>query len=242
MKSGSLLSERTRVSDAVKAAFPYTIPTLTGFLVLGVTYGILMSASGYGFLWPAVVSAVAYCGSMQFAAVPLFMAGFDPLQVFLLSLMVNARHIFYGISMLGKYSGLGRARIPLIYTLCDETFSVLSVIEPPNGIDRRTFYLAVSLLDYFYWVGGSLIGGLMGGFIVGGSLSLNFDGLDFVLTALFTVMLTEQLKKRENFASTAVGIAASIAALVIFGADSMVIPAMAIIVVALLTGRRIKSR
>ncbi|MDO4566486.1 MAG: AzlC family ABC transporter permease, partial [Oscillospiraceae bacterium] len=199
--------------------------------------GMLMQAQGYGAAWAAAMSAVAYCGSMQFAAIPLLAAGFDPLGAFLMSLMVNARHLFYGIAMLDKYKNSGRLRFFLIFTLCDETFSLVSALDAPEGINRRLFYFWISLLDYLYWVGGSLLGGLLG------SMELfNTEGLDFALTALFIVLFIEQIKEKEGRASGLIGALGALLALLVFGADNMVIPAMLLILAALLLLRRFLCR
>ena len=215
------------------AAFPHTVPVLTGYLVLGVAYGVLMQAKGYGAIWAFLMSAVAFCGSMQFVAITLLTGAFDPVGAFLMSLMVNARHLFYGVSMLGKYRGMGWAKVPLVYTLSDETFSIVSSVEPPEGMRARDFYLAVSALDYIYWVGGSVLGALAGKFI-------RFDttGLDFALTGLFVVLFIEQVKNPENRRSGVIGLACTVAALAVFGADKLVIPAMILVLVVLLLGRK----
>lgn len=218
---------------ALRVAFPSTIPVLTGFLSLGIAYGILMQTKGYGPLWSLLMSAIAYCGSMQFVAITLLTVAFDPLQAFLLSVMVNARHMFYGLSMLDKYKGLGKLRPFLIYTLCDETFSLCSTLEVPDGVERGDFYLAVSLLDYGYWVGGSTLGGLVGGF-----LTFDLTGLDFALTALIAVLFLEQWKKRENRQSALIGVACTVVSLIFFGTENLVIPAMVLIVAVLLGGRK----
>ena len=221
---------------ALRAAFPHTIPVLTGFLVLGIAYGVLMQTKGYSVGWSVAMSAIAFCGSMQFVALTLLTTVFAPVQAFLLSLMVNARHLFYGISMLEKYKGLGKIRAFLIYTLCDETFSIASSIEPPADVERKDFYFFISLLDYLYWILGTFLGGVLGSFI-----TFNTEGLDFVLTALFVVLLLEQLKHKENIPSAIAGLAATALALLIFGADNMVIPAMVLILVILLImGRKRK--
>ena len=211
------------------AAFPHTVPVLTGYLVLGVAYGVLMQAKGYGAIWAFLMSAVAFCGSMQFVAITLLTGAFDPVGALLMSLMVNARHLFYGVSMLGKYRGMGWAKVPLVYTLSDETFSIVSSVEPPEGMRARDFYLAVSVLDYIYWVGGSVLGALAGKFI-------RFDttGLDFALTGLFVVLFIEQVKNPENRRSGVIGMACTVAALAVFGADKLVIPAMILVLVVLL--------
>lgn len=215
------------------AAFPHTVPVLTGYLVLGMAYGVLMQAKGYGAIWTFLMSAVAFCGSMQFVAITLLTGAFDPVGAFLMSLMVNARHLFYGVSMLGKYRGMGWAKVPLVYTLSDETFSIVSSVEPPEGMRARDFYLAVSVLDYIYWVGGSVLGALAGKFI-------RFDttGLDFALTGLFVVLFIEQVKNPENRRSGVIGMACTVAALAVFGADKLVIPAMILVLVVLLLGRK----
>lgn len=222
-----------RLRCAVRAAFPHTVPVLTGFLVLGTAYGVVMQTKGYGGVWPVIMSAVAFCGSMQFAAIPLLGAAFDPVQAFALSFMVNARQLFYGIAMLDKYRGLGKARPFLIYTLCDETFSIASGTAPPCGVPRRDFYLAISALDYSYWVLGTLCGALLGR-----AVSFNTAGLDFVLTALFAVLFTEQCSTRAGLRSGLAGIGCTAAALAAFGADRMVLPAMALLLLVLLAGRK----
>lgn len=221
------------MKKALKEAFPHTIPILTGFLFLGMAYGVLMKTKGYGPFWSVLMSAVAFCGSMQFVAITLLTTVFQPVQAFLLSIMVNARHIFYGISMLSKYRGLGKIRYFLVYVLCDETFSITYGVEPPEGVERRYFYFAISLLNYLYWVFGTFIGGIAGNFI-----TFNTEGLDFVLTALFVVLFLEQWKKKENRVMGIVGIVCSILSLLLFGAEQMVIPAMILIVLCLSGGRK----
>lgn len=217
----------------IKVAFPSTIPVLTAFLVIGITYGMIMQTKGYGPLWSGLMSGVAFCGSMQFVAVTILSTAFDPLQAFLLSLMVNARHMFYGLSLLEKYKGLGWRRFFCIYTLCDENFSVASSIEPPDGVERSHFYFTLSMLHWSYWVIGSILGGLIGNLI-----TINTKGLDFALTALFVVLLLEQLNKAENKIPAGIGVAAATAALLIFKANYFVIPAMALLVTILVVGRK----
>lgn len=232
-KEEAILKTNTEFKAAFKLAFPHTIPVLTGFLVLGMAYGVLMEAKGYGVIFSFIMSAVAFCGSMQFVAITLLTTVFNPIQAFTLSLLVNARHIFYGISMLDKYKGLGKIRYFLIYVLCDETFSISSSIEPPQGINRRYFYFAISFLDYIYWIIGTLMGGLLGSL-----LTFNTKGLDFVLTALFVVLFMEQMNKKENRISGVIGLVCTIVGLVVFGSTNMVIPSMMLIVFLLLVWRK----
>ena len=207
---------------AIAAAFPHTVPVLTGYLVLGAAYGVLMQSKGFGAPWVLLMSAVAFCGSMQFAAITLLTSAFDPLGAFIMSVMVNARHLFYGVSMLEKYRGLGGAKPILIFSA-----------EPPPDVSRKDFYLAISLLDYAYWVGGSLLGSLAGQFI-------RFDttGLDFALTGLFVVLFIEQISDPRSRISGIIGVVCTAAARAVFGADQLVIPAMVLVLAVLLIGRK----
>lgn len=220
-------------SAALRAAFPATVPVMTGYFCLGMAYGVLMQSKGYGPLWSTLMSAVAFGGSMQFVAIALLTSAFDPLQAFLLAVMVNARHMFYGLSLLDRYRGLGRSRIPLVYLLSDETFSLVSTLEPPAGVERRRFYLYISLLDYAYWVAATALGGLLGNLI-----TFNTKGMDFALTALFVVLFLEQWKKRENRPAGVIGVGCAAVSLAVFGAENLVIPAMVLILAALLGGRK----
>lgn len=218
---------------ALRAAFPATIPVMTGYLCLGMAYGVLMQSKGYGPLWSTLMSAVAFGGSMQFAAITLLTMAFDPFQAFFLAVMVNARHMFYGLSLLDKYKGLGWARIPLVYLLSDETFSLVSTLTPPEDVDRRRFYLYISLLDYAYWVAATALGGLLGNVI-----TFNTEGMDFALTALFVVLFLEQWKKWESRPAGIIGVVCAAVSLAVFGAENLVIPAMVLVLISLLGGRK----
>ena len=224
-------NQRERWLRAVRAAFPATIPVMTGYLVLGLAYSVLMTTQGYGFPWPLLCSIFIYAGSMQFVGLSLFVAPFDFLQALFLSIMVNARHMFYGISLLEKYKGTGRARFPMIYLLCDETFSLVSVLEPPEGITRKDFYLSVSVLNYSYWLVGTTVGCLASNFV-----TFDTTGLDFALTALIVVLFLEQWKKEENRIASIIGVVCSILCLSMFGAGNLVITAMIMILAVLMGG------
>ena len=217
---------------ALRAAFPATIPVLTGYLCIGMAYGLLMANAGYGVFWALLLSLLCYTGSMEFVAVSLLTAGFDPVQALLMALMINARHAFYGLSMLEKYRGTGWARPFLIFSLTDETFSLVSTLEPPDGVTRRDFYFWISLLDYLYWQVGSVLGAL-----IGGLLPFDTTGLDFALTALFIVLFLEQWRKRENRPAALIGLGCTAVSLAVVGADRLVIPAMVLILAVLLGGR-----
>ena len=188
---------------------------------MGMSFGFLMRAEGYPFWFPMLMSLAIFAGSMQFVTINLLAAPFNPAQAFFMALMVNARHLFYGISMLEKYHGMGKKKPYLIFGMADETFSINYTASIPENVDKGWFYFFVTLLNHLYWFGGTAVGSLLGSF-----LRFNTEGLDFVMTAMFVVILLEQVQKKENRISAAVGLGMSIVCLLLFGADSFVIPAM----------------
>ena len=216
------------MGKTIKAAFPYTVPVLTGYLFVGIAYGILLQSKGFSFLWAGLMSAIIFAGSMQFVTVDLLTAPFAPLAAILMTLMVNARHVFYGFSMLEKFNGMGKAKPYLIFALSDETFSLLYASEPPEGIDRKRFYLCIAILDQLYWIFGSMLGGL-----IGAGLALDVRGIDFVMTALFVSIFTEQLKNSANRLPAFIGVMGSVLCLLLFGPDRFILPAMAVLVFVL---------
>ena len=218
---------------AFKAAFPHTIPIFAGFWFLGLTYGIYMNASGFSFWYPMLMSLVIFAGSMEFVTVNLLLGAFHPLQALLMTLMINARHLFYGISMLDKYKGTGLKKIYLIFGMCDESFSINYTAEIPKGVDKGLFFFFVTVLNHFYWVFGATLGG-----IFGSVLRFNTEGLDFVMTAMFVVIFMEQWSKEKTHKSEFLGIGLSLLSLVIFGANQFLRPAMAAILAALSIGRK----
>lgn len=214
--------------NALKAAFPYTIPIFAGFWFLALAYGIYMNVSGFSFWYPMAMSAIIYGGSLEFVAVSMLLSPFAPVQTFLMTLMIQARHLFYGISMLDKYKHLGAEKLYIIYAMCDETFSVNYTAKIPDGVDRGWFYFFVSLLNQIYWVSGATIGGLLGSLI-------HFDttGLDFVMTAMFVVIFMEQWMKEKHHFSELIGLIAAVGCLLLFGEDNFMIPTMVCILAAL---------
>lgn len=218
---------------ALKAAFPHTIPVFTGFIFLGTAYGILMNSKGYGVGWTILMSLLAFAGSAQYVAINLLTSIFDPVYALLLTLMINARHLFYGISMLDKYKGTGKFKPYLIFGLCDETFSIVCSTNPPEGVNRNWFFFFVTFLNHSYWVLGSAIGALLGSMV-----SFDTKGLDFVLTALFVVIFMGQWKSQENRKPAMVGIVCSVFCLAVFGQSNFIIPAMITILAILITFRK----
>ena len=218
---------------AFRAALPYSLPICIGFLFIAMSYGFLMRSRGFSVFYPMAMSAFIFAGSMEFVAVELLLSAYAPLHAFLLTLMVNARHLFYGISMLEKYKGMGWKKPYLIYGMCDETFSINCSAEIPEGIDRGWFYFFVTLLNQFYWVASATLGGVLGSFI-----HFNTEGLDFVMTAMFVVIFLEQWLKEKHHASEWIGLAASVGCLLLFGADNFLVPTMICILAALTALRR----
>lgn len=228
-----LTTPQRPVRAALRAAFPYTVPILTGFLFLGIAYGVYMNVSGFPAIYPIVMSLTVFAGSMEFVAVNLLLGAFDPLGALALTLLVNARHLFYGIAMLDKYRDVGKKRWYLIFGLCDESFSINCAANVPKGVDRGWFYFFVTLLNHAYWVCGATLGGLFGSL-----LELELEGLEFVMTALLAVLFLEQLMKEKDHTSALLGVGMSLVCLVIFGSGGFVIPAMLAILAGLTLLRR----
>jgi len=223
--------------QALKTAFLDTVPVMTGYLFLGFGFGIVMHQSGYGFLWTFAMSLFIYAGSMQYMAVSLLTSGAGLLTTAMTTFVVNARHLFYGISMVDAYKGAGKKKPYLIFALTDETYSLVSQNQIPEGISRHSYCFLVSLFDHIYWVTGSVLGSLAGSL-----LPINYEGIEFVLTALFVTIFVEQWLSTKNHAPAIIGVAATAACLAIFGKDVFLIPSMVIIALLLTlmrkTGRR----
>lgn len=218
---------------ALRAAFPYTIPVMAGYLFLGFTYGVYMHVKGFGFVYPLLMAATIYGGSLEFLAVEMLVSPFAPLQTFLTAFMIQARHLFYSIAMLDRYKNTGLKKFYLIFGLTDETFAVLGGTEPPAGVDRGWFYFFVTLLDQLYWVAGAALGGL-----AGGALPFNTEGLDFVMTAMFVCIFVDQCLKEKQHLSHLIGVGAALVCLLLFGADGFLIPTMVCVLLLLTALRR----
>ena len=219
---------------AFQAAFPYTLPICVGFLFLGMSYGFMMRSKGFSFLYPLFMSMFIFAGSMEFVTVNLLLSAFHPLSVFFLALMVNARHLFYGISMLGKYKNVGWKKFYLIYGMCDETFSVNCTAKIPEDVDECWFMFFVTLLNQIYWVGGATLGALLG-------YVIHFDttGIEFVMTALFVVMFLNQWEEKgADHKAALTGVGASLLCLLVFGGQNFILPAMALIIVCFLLAEK----
>ncbi|MDO4261540.1 MAG: azaleucine resistance protein AzlC [Eubacteriales bacterium] len=221
------------LAKAFRSAFPYTLPIFAGFWFLGLTYGIYMNVSGFSFWYPMLMSFTIFAGSMEFVTVGLLLGSFNPLQAFLMTLMINARHLFYGISMLDRFRDTGLKKIYLIFGMCDESFSINYTADIPEDVDRGWFMFFVTLLNQFYWFSGSTLGGIFGSLI-----HFDTEGLDFVMTAMFVVIFMEQWLKEKRHTSALAGLAVSVVCLLLFGADSFLIPSMLSILAVLTLVRR----
>lgn len=227
------MTKRKQIMLAFRTAFPYTIPIFAGFVFLGAAYGIFMNSLGFSAIYPIIISLIVFAGSMEFIAANLLVAAFNPVQAFFLTLMVNARHLFYGISMLEKYSGIGKKKWYMVFGLCDETFAINNTINVPEHINKGWVMFFVTVLNQCYWVLGATIGGVFGSLI-----KFNTEGLEFVMTALFIVIFLEQWMKEKNHRSSLIGLGASIVCLIIFGGSSFIIPAMLAILGLLTLSRK----
>lgn len=213
-----------------KKAFINSLPVMAGYLCLGTGFGVLLESNGYSFLWAILMSLTIYAGSMQYVAVDLLSGGATLITTALMTLMVNARHLFYGISMLENYKDMGRIKPLLAFTLTDETYSLVCSKELlPDGIDEKKYYLFLSLMNQGYWVAGSAVGGL-----IGAAISFNTTGIEFAMTSLFVLIFVEQWENAKSHAPAVIGILCSLGCLVIFGAGSFLIPSMISITIALL--------
>lgn len=210
-----------KLKKAFMFAFPHTIPILAGFWFLGMTYGIYMNVSGFSFIYPMLMSLTIFAGSIEFITVNMLLGAFNPIQCLAMTLMINARHLFYGLSMLDKYQNTGLKKLYLIFGMCDESFSINYTANIPEDVDKGWFMFFVTLLNHFYWVFGATLGGICGSLI-----QFNTDGLDFVMTAMFVVIFMEQWLKEKNHCSSLLGLGISLICLVAFGADNFIIPSM----------------
>lgn len=217
------------MNKTVKQAFISTIPVMTGYLALGFGFGIMLKANGFEIYLALMMSLVIYAGAMQYVAVGLLTGGASLLTIAITTFLVNARHVFYGISMLDKYKTTGKRTPYLIFALTDETYSLLCREHPEVPIsERKNYYFLVSFFNHLYWITGSLLGAVTGSLVV-----FNSKGIDFVLTALFITIFIEQWLSSEKHAPAVIGVTVSAGCLMLFGSEHFLIPAMFIILLML---------
>lgn len=217
------------MKQTIKLAFQKSLPVMAGYIVLGIGFGILLKDAGYGLVWSFLMSLTIYAGSMQYVAVSLLSSGAALITVALTALMVNARHLFYGLSMIEKYKGAGKKKGYLIFSLTDETYSLLCSDPVPNGANPHWYQFFVSFFNQCYWVLGSVLGSLAGAI-----LPFDTAGIEFSMTALFVTVFLEQWLTAKNHWPAIIGLAASVLCLAVFGADNFLLPTMITVTVALL--------
>ena len=222
---------------ALKVAFRDTIPVLTGYLFLGIGFGILLSEKGYGIGWAFFMALFMLAGSGQYLAVSLLASGASLIYTVVATLLVNARHIFYGISMLDTYNTAGKRKPYMIFGLTDETYTLVTQNEPPEGMSRHTYCFVVTALDHFYWICGCVLGN-----VAGALLPISFEGVEFVLTALFVTMFVEQWLTHKNHGPALIGLGSTALCLLIFAKDIFLIPSMVLIALLLTISRKTGRR
>ena len=206
---------------------------MTGYVFLGFGFGILMQRNGFGVLWAGAMSLFIYAGSMQYVALSLLTSRASLLTAAMTAFVVNARHLFYGISMVDTYKGMGKKKPYLIFGLTDETYSLVSQLQIPADVSRSGYCFLVTLFDHLYWICGTVLGSLAGTL-----LPINYEGVDFALTALFVTIFVEQWLSTKNHGPAIVGVAATVICLVFFGADVFLIPSMVNITACLIIMRK----
>ena len=222
---------------ALKTVFLDTVPVMTGYLFLGISFGILLGETGYGLPWAFAMALFMYAGSAQFLAVGLLANHASILSSAIAIFLLNARHIFYGISLIDAYKGTGKKKPYLIFALTDETYSLVTQNQPPEGMKRHTYCFLVSVFDHIYWVAGCVIGSVAGNFI-----PISFEGIEFVLTALFVTLFVEQWLSSKSHRSAIIGVASTVLCLLIFGKEVFLIPSMALIAILLTVTRKTGNR
>lgn len=219
---------------AFRAAFPYTIPVLAGYLFIGMAFGVMIQEKGYNFLWAMLMSLLCYAGSGQYLAVNFFAPGVSLINVIFLEFMLNIRHIFYGLSLLERFGRMGKKKLYMIFSLTDETYSLFFITKVPKGVEEDKFLFAIALLDQFYWILGSGIGALLGSVI-----PFNAAGIDFAMTALFLVIMVEQWMEKRNRASVLIGLSCGLSCLLLFGAENFILPTMVCMMLILLPASKV---
>ena len=217
---------------ALSAAFPVTVPVLMGYLAIGIAFGLMLEAIGYNFIWAFFMSLTIYAGSGQYLGVSLLAASAALGEVALMTLLINFRHLVYGLSMLEKFRGMGIRKLYMIFSLTDETYALLASAQAPVGVDPHNYYFSIAILDHCYWVVGSIIGGMLGA-----ALPINTQGIDFAMTALFVVIAVDQWKSYKSHLPALIGAGAALLFLLLIGQEQMLLPALGVIVAALLALR-----
>ena len=214
--------------NVFKKALTACLPVISSFIVIGISFGVVVQSRGYGALWAGAMSLFIYAGSMQFVALELMASGAGLLTAAITTVMVNLRHVFYGLSMIEQYKNMGKAKPYLIFALCDETYSL--VCNPPElePGEKKAFYLLVSLMNQASWVLGSILGG-----VLGAALPFSTEGIDFALTALFVSVVAEQWLSTKEHTPALLGLGLSLLCLLLFGPENFLLPSLLLILLGL---------
>lgn len=222
---------------AFSAAFPVTLPVLMGYLSIGIAFGLMLQRVGYNFIWAFFMSLTIYAGSGQYLGVGLLASAAGLGTVVAMTLLINFRHLVYGLSMLEKFQGMGWRKLYMIFSLTDETYALLAGTTPPPDVSPKDFYFAIALLNQLYWVVGSVLGG-----VAGGLLAVDITGIDFAMTALFVVIAVDQWRSYRQHLPALLGLGVTLLFLLLLGQEQMLVPALAVIVLALLLLRPLLDR
>lgn len=220
---------KSRKKNEYVYAFVQTVPVLLGYIFLGIAFGLMLQDVGYNYIWAFFISVFVYAGSMQFVLVTLLAGAQSLITTFIMTFFINGRHIFYGLSFIEKYKKMGKVYPYMIFSLTDETYSVMCSLKVPEEMDEKKVSFLVSLFDHFYWIAGSVIGALIGQMI-----SFDTTGIDFSMTALFVVIVVNQWMENKNHIPTFIGFGTAIVALLLLGADNFLLPALTLAVILLL--------
>lgn len=214
---------------SLRAAFPLTVPVLVGYLCIGAAFGLMLQSAGYNFIWAFFMSVTIYAGSGQYLGVSLLAACAALGTVALMTFIINFRHLVYGLSMLEKFKGMGWRKLYMIFSLTDETYALLAEVKAPPGVDEKSLYFSIAILDQLYWIAGSVIGS-----VAGALLAFDTTGVEFAMTALFLVIAVEQWTSHKNHVPALLGAGLTVLSRVIVGAENMLIPALVALVAVLL--------
>ncbi len=216
-----------------KRAFKDSLPVLAGYLALGIGFGVLLQSKGYSFLWALLMSCTIYAGAGQYAAVDLLSSGASLITTALMTLLINARHFFYGFSLLDKYKGTGKAKPYMIFGLTDETYSLVCTAKLDDTINHKKYYFFLTALDQLYWITGCTLGALLGEFI-----PFNSTGIEFAMTAIFVVIFVEQWMSTKEHLPAILGALTTLVCMFVFGKQLFIIPSMLLIAIELVAFRK----
>ena len=222
------------MKKTIKYAFIQTMPIMFGYIFMGIAFGLLLQRAGYNFIWAFACSLFIYAGSMQFVLVSFLSGGVNLFYVIIMTLTINSRHIFYGLSFIEKFKAMGKRYPYMIFSLTDETYSILCGTKVPEGMNEKSLYFTMALLDQSYWITGCTLGGVLGSFI-----TFNTKGIDFAMTALFVVIFVEQWLSYRTHLPAIIGLVCGIASLIIFGSGNFILPALIITVLILMVLKRV---